>query len=318
MPNEDGHSLDKRPLLRGGPSRAQYTPASVTACEKTLRSLLSNIGPWGPRVVLIGGMAPRYLVPDVQLQVGAHIGTTDLDVVIGVAVEDVGEAYRTLQKNLSDLGFSPSRDPQTGNEMSFRWERKVDGVPVTLEFFCPVGDGIPGRAQRNPVTAAGSKISAIRTRGAELAGEDFIEVDLSGETLDHGGVREHVSLKVANILPLLVLKAFALQEREKDKDAYDVIWLLRSHQGGPRGAAQAAALSPIVDSPEVAAAIEVLRSVFRTHEHSGPSQYARFLADDINDLDDRVRLQRLAHGTMNEFLAHWDSNMTHPGVKDPQ
>jgi hypothetical protein len=104
---------------------------------------------------------------------------------------------------------------------------------VCLEFFCPVGDGAPGRLKRNPGEGVGSQISAIRMRGAELAAADFIIVHLSGETLDGGGIRENVPVKVANILPMLVLKSLALQERDKDKDAYDIVWTLSAYGGGP-------------------------------------------------------------------------------------
>jgi hypothetical protein len=39
-----------------------YTPMALEACEKALRTILTKVGPWGGRLVLIGGMAPRYLV----------------------------------------------------------------------------------------------------------------------------------------------------------------------------------------------------------------------------------------------------------------
>jgi len=44
--------------------------------------------------------------------------------------------------------------------------------------------------------------------------------------LDHGGIQEAVSVQVANLLPFLVLKAFAIDERDKMKDSYDVVWTL--------------------------------------------------------------------------------------------
>lgn len=116
--------------------RAEYTPQAVEVCEKALRTLLTKIGPWGTQLVLIGGMAPRYLVGSVPAELPPHVGTRDLDVVVGVALETDDEAaYRTLQKNLVESGFAPGRDPDSGNEMTFRWERRVDGVTVVLEFF---------------------------------------------------------------------------------------------------------------------------------------------------------------------------------------
>jgi hypothetical protein len=142
-------------------------------------------------------------------------------------------------------------------------------------------------------------------RGAELAAADFIIVHLSGETLDGGGIRENVPVKVANILPMLVLKSLALQERDKDKDAYDIVWTLSAYGGGPSSVAEAARRSPIVDRADVAEAIELLRSNFRTHEHAGPSRYARFELGDSGDSDTRDRLRRFAHGAVVAFLSGW-------------
>jgi hypothetical protein len=290
------------------PPRSEYTPAAVAACEKALRTVITKIGPWGAQLVLIGGMAPKYLVGEVRDDMSAHIGTTDLDVVVGVALETEDDAaYRTLQKNLSESRFSPAIDPDTMNELTFRWERQVDGVNVALEFFCPVGSGTPGKLRRNPGEGVGSKISAVRTRGAELAAEDFVTVNLSGDTLDRGGIREAVPVKVANILPFLVLKSLALQERDKDKDAYDVVWILNAYQRGPETVAIAARRSKVAARPEVTEAIEDLRNAFKSPDHAGPARYARFQAEDSSDLEEESRLRRFAHGTVTLFLKAWDS-----------
>jgi hypothetical protein len=180
------------------------------------------------------------------------------------------------------------------------------GVTVALEFFCPVGDGAPGRLKRNPGSGVGSRVSAIRTRGAELAAADYITVPLAGDTLDEGGIRENVHLRVANILPLLVLKSFALDERDKDKDAYDIVWTLNAYHDGPSSVAEAVRKSPVVTETTVGEAIELLRSNFRTHEHAGPAKYARFEIAASEDRDERDRLRRYAHGTVAAFLREWD------------
>jgi len=247
-------------------------------------------------------MAPRYIVDSLPLGTDEHSGTTDLDVVIGVEI-DVAEAgvYTKLQEELKKADFSPSK------EGSFAWERRVDGVRVVLEFFCPVEqDGQPGRLRKNPGGEVGSQVSAIQLRGAEIASEDCTTIVLSGEVLDHGGQRE-VEVQVVNILPFLVLKAFALATREKEKDAYDIVWTLNAYgQDGPRSAAKAAALSPIANSDEVEEAMTILADRFDEVDSQGPSNYARFFLggrDDANE--DRMRYRRLAHGTVQTFLSEW-------------
>lgn len=241
-------------------------------------------------------MTPRYLIGARSSDLPEHVGTTDLDVVVGVTLSaEEEEVYRKLQQNLKDAGFTAAE--------SFRWERRVDGVLVQLEFFCPVGDGQPGKLLRNP-GGAGSQISAIRTRGAELAGRDYITVPLRGELLDHAGFQERVELRVANLLPFILLKAFAIHDRDKAKDSYDLVWTLTAYREGPGSAAEAAADSPVIDHPEIPCAIACVREHFQTPKHRGPSQYAAFeLTSD--DEDERERLRRFAHGAIQEFLARW-------------
>jgi hypothetical protein len=117
---------------------------------------------------------------------------------------------------------------------------------------------------RNPGAEVVSKISAIRMSGAELVALDSFMVRLSGETLDHGGIQERIEVHVANLLPFVVLKAFALEERAKDKDSYDIVWTLNAFPGGVEGTVQAVAQSPVFGHPDVAKAIGFLRGNFES------------------------------------------------------
>ncbi|MDP2957481.1 MAG: hypothetical protein Q8N53_13740 [Longimicrobiales bacterium] len=279
-----------------------YTPEALAACEKALRTIVSRIGKWGPRLILFGGLAPRYLVKSPPPELKEHTGTTDLDVVIGVEIDIADEGvYTKLQEELKKTGFSPSK------RGSFAWERKVDGVRVILEFFCPVEpEGGPGSLKRNPGGEAGSSVSAIQLRGAEIAATDCAKHTLAGEVLDHGGYRE-VEVHVANILPFLVLKAFALMTRDKEKDAYDIVWTLQAFgEAGPASAAEAAAGSPVVDREEVAEAMAILEEHFSELSGKGPSNYSRFFLGGRDDAEEeRTRLRRDARGTVQVFLARW-------------
>ncbi|MGC8473304.1 MAG: hypothetical protein ACP5PW_02705 [Candidatus Dormibacteria bacterium] len=86
-------------------------------------TLLGDLGPWRERLYLVGGLAPRYIVGELPAGVAQHIGTTDVDLVIGLALGDATpETYRTLEANLKRAGFQA--------EASFRWTRLVDGRRV--------------------------------------------------------------------------------------------------------------------------------------------------------------------------------------------
>ena len=76
--------------------RGDYSEAATLRCERALVTFLGDIGPWSKRVVLVGGLVPRYLVGSVPLGVSPHIGTTDVDLVIRLAVEQDFDTYKTL------------------------------------------------------------------------------------------------------------------------------------------------------------------------------------------------------------------------------
>ena len=64
-------------------------------------TLLGDVGPWSERIYLAGGLAPRYLVGRLPAGTRAHVGTTDVDLIIGlalggVATELVGDAKHRI------------------------------------------------------------------------------------------------------------------------------------------------------------------------------------------------------------------------------
>lgn len=263
-------------------------------CERALVTLLGDLGPWRDRIYLAGGLAPRYLVGQLPEGARAHVGTTDIDLVIGLALGDeTPETYQTLQNNLEKSGFQQT-------EPSFRWTRDVEGASVVVEFLCETDQEDFGRIFRPKGESTGSKLGAFNVRGAHLVRDDFIEYELEAERLDDGG-RSRVAVRVANVLPYTVLKIFAFHDRHENKDAYDLVFTLLNHDGGPRDAGVAAAGSPIGGHEQVAAALALLEERFADADQDGPSAYALFLADPDDD-NERARLRQEAVATIREFL----------------
>ena len=64
-----------------------YNGSTTDLCERALVTLLGDIGPWSQRIYLVGGLAPRYIVGPLPEGARPHVGTTDVDLVIGLAVE---------------------------------------------------------------------------------------------------------------------------------------------------------------------------------------------------------------------------------------
>lgn len=279
-------------------SRAHHTDYDETTTargERALVTLLGDLGPWRERIYLAGGLAPRYLVGQLPQGAPAHVGTTDVDLVIGLALGDeTPETYRTLQNNLEKAGF------QRG-EPSFRWSREVDGVKVLVEFLCETDEVEPGRIFRPKGEGTGSKLGAFNVRGAHLARDDYIERELEGDRLDGGG-RSKVTARIANLLPYTVLKMFAFQDRHENKDAYDLVFTLLNVGDGPRAAGEAARSSPVAGESQVLEALALLEERFGDVEQDGPSAYGLFLVAPDGDADERARLRREAVATVREFL----------------
>jgi hypothetical protein len=272
-----------------------YDEETTARCERALVTLLGDLGPWRERIYLAGGLAPRYLVGQLPEGARAHVGTTDVDLVIGLALGDeTPETYRTLQNNLEKSGFERK-------EPSFRWARDVEGVTVVVEFLCETDEVEPGRIFRPKGESTGAKLAAFNVRGANLIRDDFIEREIEGERLDDGG-RSKVAVRVANLLPYTVLKILAFQDRHENKDAYDLVFTLFQAEGGPGEAGKAARSSAVAEHPQVTEALSLLEERFRDVDRDGPTAYAAFLAQPGGD-EDRARLRREAVATVWEFLA---------------
>ena len=272
-----------------------YDRFATDRCERVLLTLLGDVGPWSERIYLVGGLAPRYLVGQLPPGARAHVGTTDVDLIIGLALGDeVPETYRTLHNNLKNAGFQQV-------EPSFRWSRTVDDAPVDVEFLCETDRVAPGAIYR-PKEGTGSSVSAFNVRGAQLAKRDYIEHVIEGDRLDDGGLST-VTVRVAGLLTYTVLKILAFQDRHKNKDAYDLVFVIANYPGGPAAAGRASADSPIAGHDQVAEAIALLSARFADASHDGPHAYASFLADPYDDDETTARRRNEAVAAIDQFLA---------------
>ena len=279
-----------------------YDRYATDRCEQVLLTLLGDVGPWSERVYLAGGLAPRYLVGQLPEGAGAHVGTTDVDLIIGLALGDeLPETYRTLQNNLNNAGFRQV-------EPSFRWSRTVDGTSVYVEFLCETDRVAPGAIYR-PREDTGSRVGAFNVRGAQLVTRDYIERAIEGDRLDGGG-RSTVTVRVAGLLTYTVLKILAFQDRHENKDAYDLVFVIANYPGGPTAAGRVSADSPVNGHPQVTEAIALLAARFAEASHDGPHAYASFLADPDDD-EAKARLRNEAVAAVDQYLTSLNAQISH-------
>lgn len=268
-------------------TRRDYTAEAIEACKSVLIELVHLLGEFGDHIVLVGGWIPGLLLPGTQ---EAHIGTIDIDLALDFQ-RIPEETYKTILEALRGRGYR--QDPR----QPFRFYRDVpvpgrDPIIVEVDFLAGEYGGT-GSARR---TQQAQDLRARKARGCDLVFFGPSAVTLEGEL--PGGGRDRVTIRVAAIVPWLVMKGMALAERMKEKDAYDIYYCVRHYPGGP--AALAAEFQPHLDNKLIREGLGKIRSAFQSVDHHGPRWVADFL--DVTDSEDRAILQRRVFEVVTEWL----------------
>jgi hypothetical protein len=281
-----------KPKHQGG-----YTALHAELCERTLVTLLRGLGPWKAGIYLTGGLVPRYLIlrraDDAQVP-PPHAGTTDVDLILDLDVLASIDAYRRLEQNLGALGFVRGTNDE-GQAQHFSWRKPVGGgVTVVVDLLC---DADPSQGGHVAALPGERRLSALKIPGARLVPRDHITVEITAALLDERGIATE-AVRVANVVPFVVLKALAYEDRFEEKDAYDLVYCLMHYGRGPEDVAKQFSdrLARWPGEPLLPRAVEILHARFATEEQTpgarkdGPISYARFLADPgRRDLDARHR-----------------------------
>ena len=163
---------------------------------------------------------------------------------------------------------------QWDNLQGFQLVRSVpagnDGpdIDVVVDFLMPRDAEIT----RNTPPLI-SQFAVQRADGADLALRFYQMVAIEGHMPD--GDRNRVSIAVASIPALLTMKGYAIANRLKRKDAYDIYYSVRSFPGGIDALVEAT--RPLFD---VESALQRYRSIsdkFRNAEDFGPASVRRFV-----------------------------------------
>ena len=283
-----------------------YDDHATQACERVLVTLLRGLGPWKRCVYLVGGLTPRYLVPEPPPSVRPHAGTRDVDLVVDLPLLIEVEAYRTLERNFRDLGLHRATN-EDGSRPSWRWERHTD--ERTLVVVELLSDDPRGTVRRAIALPHQRRVSAMHIPNVSIVRDLYNEVEIQAELLDHRGVvREHV--RHADIVSFVCLKAFAFDDRLEDKDAYDLLYCIENGPGGVAAAAQAFrdAIARTSHGTTIHSALEILRQRFASdpdvdgYTKDGPAAVAAFEHDDLPDPEQRTLRRRNVSTVIQSLL----------------
>lgn len=276
---------------------ALYSKDVTLACEITLGLLFEAFGSFKESLRLIGGLVPRYLAPAEP----AHIGTTDVDIVLDVQVLLAGDDYSSLRDQLKKAGFQ--RLVKDGKASSWQWQLAVHGVPVVVEFL--VNSDNPN--EKGLVPLDGEEISACRIPHAGMVKDWFVTHTLRFERPDGAGISTE-TIRHADAAAFVALKALAMKYRHEPKDVADLVHVLRNYEGAPASIAEqyAARLSAGEYAEPLQLGLATLEEKFCTDPHTdgylkdGPGRYVQF--HEITEAETRTLELRQVSGLITEFV----------------
>ncbi len=266
-------------------TKVDYEARAVHAARSVLVELTHLLGAYHEDIVLVGGWVPELLLPSKE---SPHVGSTDVDLALDHRRIEA-EGYETILKLLKTRGYEEG--PQ-----QFIFFRKliVDGQEITVQVDLLAGEyeGVGKKHRHQKV----QDVHARKARGCDLAFEHPVEIKIEGE-LPEGG-KDSVTVRVASIVPFIVMKGMALADRMKEKDAWDIYYCLKNYPGG---------LDPLVDAFKlfmshglVKEGLEKIAEKFASEKHVGPKFVADF--EEISDAEERALLERDAFERVEYLL----------------
>jgi hypothetical protein len=241
------------------------------AARAVLIEVMNILGAFKDDIVIVGGWVPDLMFPGKN-----HVGSLDVDLAVGPNAVGAN-AYSTILGRLKEKDYSHSTSPT-------RFYRSVPGAqePVKVDLI----SGEYTQKERTKVINV-DELALNTLRGLDLAFEACDEITIEGTMPD--GVVNSVRARIVRPEAFILIKAFAMSERLKAKDAYDVAFVLSNYQ--PTLTTLAEYVEPIVADGLGAEAFSILTEKFGTLDAIGP-QSAADVAEE-NGLD-REQSQRAA------------------------
>jgi hypothetical protein len=250
------------------PSKDEYPEEAVQACLSVMLELFTHLKSYRDYIVLIGGWVPFFLTRDQTEE--PHIGSLDIDLALD-SNRIPETAYATILERLEERGYRPFHN-RRGDIIPARYERIIplaDGRPfhVRVDFLAPEYGGTKSGQRHQRV----QDLLAHKARGCDLVFEHFVEVEIGGQLPNGADHREKI--KIADSAACFVMKAFAFDGRNSEKDAYD-LFMLTDSLGAQAIVEQ---ILPLKSNKLMSEALSIIRERFRTPRALGPTSVADFL-----------------------------------------
>ena len=266
-------------------TRRDYTAEGVEAAHSVLIELVHLLGEYKDDIVLIGGWVPEVLLPH---QSSGHVGSMDVDLALNhQKIQDAG--YKMIQELLTSRGYEQGPQP-------FIFFRSVNIRGTTVKVQVDLLAGEYEGASKGHRHQKIQGMQARKARGCDLVFEMSKEVRIEGTI--PGGAEDAVTVRVASIVPFLVMKGMAMEDRLKEKDAYDIYYSLLNYPGGIDALAEE--FKPHLHHGLVKEGMQKIAGKFSSERAFGPTSVADF--EETGDMEERERIQRDAYERVHALL----------------
>lgn len=244
---------------------SDYDDRTSAAVKSVLVEIGQILGSYRGKFAVIGGAVPWLLLNESDMP---HVGTLDVDLCLDAEALGGGE-YAQLVESLVNRGYHQSPDRRR-----FQLVRTVpahDGghdIDIIVDFLMPRDARF---AKNTPPLVADFAVQGAD--GADLALRFYQLVAVDG-AMPYGG-DNRVQIAVASIPALLAMKGYAVANRLKQKDAYDIHFSIRNFPGGIE--ALVAATEPLLEIETAKTGYCHISEKFRHLDDFGPTSVREFV-----------------------------------------
>lgn len=270
--------------MPGGGTYEDYDDASVKAARSAIIELMTVLGEYREEIVLVGGWVPFFSINEPDDPLDRHPGSADVDILLDHReLEEAG--YETIAKRLEEAGY------ESAGEQPFQFSKTISGVVVSIDLLAGVYAGT-GKKHR---TQKVQDVKARKARGADLVfeiGPDKREI--SGRLPD--GSHDSVVVPIASVVPFVIMKCFAMDERMKLKDPFDIWYVVKRYPGGVDALVEA--FRAHLNHGLVKQGLKILSRKFERVDSWAPTQVGSFdsaLSSDEQEERQRDAFERIGH-----------------------
>jgi hypothetical protein len=277
--------------------QVEYVEDIASLSMSVYIEMMTILGAYRDALVLVGGWAPYFILERFG-QEGSdfqHVGSGDVDIAIDHR-QVSPDQYSSIVDRLERHGYRQRLD-RLGDPIPFIFERTVKSRTgreraIHVDFLAGEYEGT-GKSHRHQRVQR--DLLARKARGCDVVFDHCFDHELRGTLPD--GAENVVQVKIADMVACLTTKGITLDERDHEKDAYDIYSVIAHCAGGPAGAARA--VRPHLRKTLVREGVGTIAGKFETIRSIGPQRVARFLASDSTEME---RITADAFVSVREFI----------------